>query len=625
MITFFKNSYENLDAHYVPIETALSRIYQGKSKAQIDKIRDYISKGNNVDSLKKQLPSVVFGGECRQEIEKEYTSGAKKGQKYLTKRVDESVSEHSGFFVLDFDKVDPQQKKQQLKNDPYIYAAWVSPSGNGVKALVKCPKSIINHPKYYDSFLNRYPELDSTSRNIARLCFESYDPEIYINRNSKVWDKTFTKDNKKTNDQARTENRNNKIVSVAVGMVRSSLDGEKHDTLLKAAKLLGGYVAIGRIDEAYAIQVLEEEISAKGIKDMSNARKTIQDGIEYGKRQPIHETKKIEKAQQFLKREDGEYDFIADDKEMDDYEKALLEGTLEMGLPLYIDSLDTHWMAKKNHLVFMGGVDNIGKSFNAWYAAVLVAMNHGWKFVVYSAENSDSMVRKKLKEFYIGKPLKEMTAKQQELAADFVKTHFKIMTSKKSYNWEEIILRAEILFDEGWEYDCFIVDPYNSMDFSADIGTHIHNLKSLNLIRVFKENYASVWVCDHAVSQAARNTDNDGYVKVPWKASLDGGQLKANKTDDFIMLHRLINHPTDWMITEWHVMKIKDTETGGKPTRKDEPVKMSMNRNMCGFTCDYKDPVQIYWQNKKINDQGIQEIMPLSPNEDFDNDSNVPF
>lgn len=615
MITIFKNSYENLDTHYINVSTALKRIKEGSSKDAIEKIRTLTKEGKSVDSLKKKLPSVVFGGECREEIEKEYATGQKKGQKYKTKRVDESVTQHSGFFVLDFDKVDAEQKKSQLKRDPYIYAAWISPRGNGVKALVRCPKSIINHPKYYDSFLNRYPELDSTSRNIARLCFESYDPDIYINQQSSVWDKTFNKDAKKTNDTVRKENRNNKIISVAVGMVRSAVDGEKHNTLLKASKLLGGYIAIGRIDESHAIQVLEEEIAAKDIKDMSGARKAIKDGIDYGKRQPIHETKKIEKAQEFLKKKDGEYDFIADEEEMDAYEEALLNGTLEMGLPLYIDSLDNHWMAKKNHLVFMGGVDNIGKSFNAWYAAVLVAMNHGWKFVVYSAENSDSMVRKKLKEFYIGEPLKEMNPKQQELAAKFVKEHFKIMTSKKSYNWEDIMLRAEILFDEGWEYDCFIVDPYNSMDFSADIGTHIHNLKSLNLIRVFKENYASVWVCDHAVSAAARNTDNDGYVKVPWKASLDGGQLKANKTDDFIMLHRLVNHPEKWMITEWHVMKIKDTETGGKPTKKDEPVEMSMNRNMCGFTCDYKDPVAVYWQNKRISDEGVQEVMPLKKDE----------
>lgn len=622
MITFFKNGYELLDAHYVQVFTALNRIKDGASKKLINEIREIVSEGKDAGKKKMYLPSVVFSGKCEKEIEKEYQTGVKKGKKYLSKRENESVTEHSGFFVLDFDKVDPEKKKLQLKNDPYIFSAWVSPSGNGVKALVRCPKSIEKHSLYYDSFIKRYPELDTTSRNICRLCFESYDPDIYINRESKVWDKTFTKEIKKTNDEYRRDNRNNQIVSVAVGMVRSSIDGEKHDILLKASKLLGGYVAIGRIDEGYAEQVLTEEIQAKGIKDINGAIKTIKDGIDYGKRQPIHETKKIEKAQTFLKRDDGEYDFIASDSEMDDYEKALIEGTLEMGLPLYISKLDDHWMIKKNQLVFFGGIDNIGKSFNAWYVAVLSAMHHGWKFLIYSSENRDSMVRKKLKEFYIGKPLTEMNQKQRDVSSEFVRKHFKIMTSKKIYTWDEILMRAEIVFDEGWEYDSFLVDPYNSITMSADVSGHFHNLTSLNSIRVFKENYCSVWICDHVNTTAAREKDNDGFVKVPWKSALDGGQLKPNKTDDFIMLHRLVNHPTDWMFTEWHVMKIKDIESGGRPTMKDDPIRMKMNKNMCGFTIDNIDPVQVYWEDKRITDMGTQSIMPLSPNGDFEA---VPF
>tara|TARA_S200002703_G_scaffold31244_1_gene27233 strand:+ start:6775 stop:8640 length:1866 start_codon:yes stop_codon:yes gene_type:complete len=621
MITVFKNGYELLDAHYVDVNVALSRIKDGASKDIVEKIRKSEDDSEKA-MLKISLPSFVFAGECRKEIEKTYKTGKNKGKKYFSKREDESVSEHSGFFVLDFDKIDIEKKMAQLKADPYIYSAWVSPSGNGIKALVRCPKDISKHSLYYNSFIKRYPELDSTSRNICRLCFESYDPNIWV-KNSSVWDKTFTKEHKKSNDIQRRENRNNKIISTAVGMVRASVDGDKHNTLLKASKLLGGYVAIGRVDESHARQVLLEEVKAKGIKDEAGAEKTIDDGIEYGKTQPIHETKKIEKSQTFLKREDGSYDFIADSSEMDDYEKSLLEGTLEMGLPSYVDILDTHWMIKKNHLVAFGGIDNIGKSFNAWYIAVISAMHHDWKFLVYSAENKDASVRKKLKEFYIGKPINEMTPKELEISQKFFDEHFKIMTSKKFYTWDDLLMRAEIVFDEGWEYDCVIIDPYNAMDIPTEQSGHIHNVKTLNTLRVFKENYCSVWFCDHAVSSAARDKDNDGFVKVPWKASLDGGQIKANKVDDFIMLHRLTNHPTDWMYTEWHIMKIKDVETGGKPTPKDDPVRMRMNENMCGFKFnDYLDPVRSYWANKRVTDAGVQESMPLSPNEDFDN---VPF
>jgi len=54
--------------------------------------------------------------------------------------------------------------------------------------------------------------------------------------------------------------RGSQIISTAVGMVRSSYDGVKHETLLKAAKLLGGYIHTGRVSEEDAVRVLTEEI-----------------------------------------------------------------------------------------------------------------------------------------------------------------------------------------------------------------------------------------------------------------------------------------------------------------------------------------------------------------------------
>ena len=93
------------------------------------------------------------------------------------------------FIVLDFDHVDVEATKRALATDDFIHSCWTSPSGNGVKALVK----ITNPERHRDHFraLIKYferthgLELDESGINESRACFESYDPDIIIKDESK--------------------------------------------------------------------------------------------------------------------------------------------------------------------------------------------------------------------------------------------------------------------------------------------------------------------------------------------------------------------------------------------------------------------------------------------------------
>lgn len=594
-VTIFKNFEDKTNPHYTSIQEIFKRIRKGKSKKQIDLIRSKVMTGEDYDLDKKALPFVVFAAAETKEVLVE-----KEGKKaYPSHRLDASVTKHSGLFVIDFDKIDVDQKIQQLKKDPYIYACWIGPSGNGVKGLVKCPPSIENHNLYYTAFLDRYPELDPTSRNIARGTFESYDENLWVNPDSLVWDKQLTEEQHKKKKDSQKNRRSVTVLAKAVAMVRASYDGNKHESLRDAAVLLGGYIAAGRVKEDEAITLLTEEIKMKNPKDLAGAKKTITDGISHGKTRPLHETKKMEKAQEFLRREDGSYDFIADNYQMDEYEQAVINGTLQFGLPTGINELNTYWMFKRHHLVWFAGLDNVGKSFFVWYLAVLAAMFHGWKFLVFSSENEDGQLRKKLKEFYIGKSIKIMTKEELSMAKEFVDKHFMIMASTEMHNVDEMLIKAEIVYDEGFEYDCFIAEPYNSIEPMKDMDSHRNNLHNLNKMRVFKHEYASLWVCDHVHSDAARTKDKDDYVKVPYKSQVEGGQIKANKVDDFLMLHRLANHPDEKFNTQIHVQKIRDKETGGDHTDKDHPVIAQINNGYCGYSSYGIDPVVEYWKNKR--------------------------
>ena len=71
-----------------------------------------------------------------------------------------------------------------------MFSVFVSPSGNGLKVLVRIPPEPENHTKYFNSLKSEFNSeyFDTTSKNLSRVCYESYDPLIYFNPNSLLWD-----------------------------------------------------------------------------------------------------------------------------------------------------------------------------------------------------------------------------------------------------------------------------------------------------------------------------------------------------------------------------------------------------------------------------------------------------
>mgnify|MGYP000737115360 CR=1 FL=1 len=49
-------------------------------------------------------------------------------------------------------------EKERLSKDRYVYSVFVSPSGNGLKALVKIPKEPENHKLYFISLEKYFKE-----------------------------------------------------------------------------------------------------------------------------------------------------------------------------------------------------------------------------------------------------------------------------------------------------------------------------------------------------------------------------------------------------------------------------------------------------------------------------------
>jgi len=205
-VTIFQNIRDTDTPFFRDVHRILERIKEGATKELVKKIRAEKRKPER-NEMKKQLPAICFSGT-------------------FNKRADTAIVSHSGIICLDFDGYTKQkellQDKENLSKNKYVFSVFISPSGNGLKVLVKIPADSENHTNYFNS-LERYfnsPYFDKTSKNVSRVCYESYDPLIHVNENSSIWDvieePEYTEVNKNKDIATIPITDENKIVDILV-------------------------------------------------------------------------------------------------------------------------------------------------------------------------------------------------------------------------------------------------------------------------------------------------------------------------------------------------------------------------------------------------------------------------
>jgi len=171
-ITVYKNFWD-ANPKYVDIDYTLDKIRDGALKSQIDAIRSETDKEKK-RSLKNSLPCILFSGK-------------------FSERKDAAIIEHSGVICLDFDKFKDRETlmsfKEELKKDRFVMSVFESPSSDGLKVLVKTTKEASNHRGHFRALKRHFnhPNWDNSCINESRICFMSYDPDIYINRHPKTF------------------------------------------------------------------------------------------------------------------------------------------------------------------------------------------------------------------------------------------------------------------------------------------------------------------------------------------------------------------------------------------------------------------------------------------------------
>lgn len=121
--------------------------------------------------------------------------------------------------------------------------------------------------------------------NPTDLRFVSYDADPYTNESATVMAGTYTPKPPRPRpfNYSRYEGQ---LLPRLVRFAQSAGEGQRHSTLLRAAKLAGGFVAMGRMDEQTAVYALETVASEWPM--FSKSQKTIRDGIRHGLAKPIY-------------------------------------------------------------------------------------------------------------------------------------------------------------------------------------------------------------------------------------------------------------------------------------------------------------------------------------------------
>lgn len=162
----------------------IANIRAGRWRPQVEEIRakDRESKAGGLDpeeakrikgaagALKKRLPGILWSGA-------------------FTQRNADSCTAHSGLLVADLDDVpadDVSRVRAAMTADPNVFCLFTSPSGTGLKIVFRVPANKIQHPGSYRAVERRVHELtglaiDTSGKDLARLCFVSYDPAAYLN------------------------------------------------------------------------------------------------------------------------------------------------------------------------------------------------------------------------------------------------------------------------------------------------------------------------------------------------------------------------------------------------------------------------------------------------------------
>jgi hypothetical protein len=216
-------------------------------------------------------------------------------------RTYENITSFTGIMVLDFDKITNavEFKHYLFETYPFIFAAWLSSSGKGVRAFVHIPiaESVDEFKQYFwglaHEIMFNYNGFDTAPQNCVLPLFISYDPDALVRPISEQWTFKRPKSVEVPKIQPIRFRSNNHYEKWSIDNFRKSIDkitDNGHPQLRAAAFVLGGRVGAGYISEYTAINEANNIITTNSYlaKGYEGYKRTAKEMILKGEHSPLY-------------------------------------------------------------------------------------------------------------------------------------------------------------------------------------------------------------------------------------------------------------------------------------------------------------------------------------------------
>ena len=263
----------------IQLREALGSVRDGKYKDLISGARTALMLGNDDEyaRIKKTLPSFCYHGVFKGRV------------------ANDNFIASSSLFHIDVDKLDHVKLTETLatlKADPHTVFAYVSPSEEGIKAAFRVDAGKIKSDEDFkkaftaiESYLAvKGITIDPACKDIRRISFVSYDPNLFYNKNPQVFELN-TQIASVTSEFEALPDLSEDYSEITVGgdvqyttltpeedsqaclerleqILAKALPGDRHSARLRVGMLAGGFIASGRLDEAEAMATLRRASDA---------------------------------------------------------------------------------------------------------------------------------------------------------------------------------------------------------------------------------------------------------------------------------------------------------------------------------------------------------------------------
>lgn len=532
-ITVFENVVSK-KPFFITLDESFKRVREGASRTLIEQIRPIAQKTDR-DKIKAKLPCILYSG-------------------IFSGRNDSNLKTHSGYVILDFDHIpNLSELKKTIFNEPFILACWISPSGDGLKAVARI-KYPSKHRLQYKALLKHFEPFevspDEKNANEARVCYESYDPDILVKDECEEFDKILSEREKTEYREITVPETNEEVVYKKLKKWIENrgelfVDGNRNTFLMKLASACNR-TGIGEIstvaflsadyirDSGFSVKELQQVVS-KVYKNYSSQHNTAgfekKEGIEIVNEKTFDATVEVK-------------DLIRYKDVFENQEERIRNGESK-GETTHFKILDRHFRWERRATTVMHGYGNHGKSAMLLQLMLLKSMYKGWKWVIFNPENAPAdRFYQEISEMYLGEIFDKNnprlpSAEERFSAMQFVDQHFFYIYPETENPTPDYILKRFMETIIKHNVDGVVIDPFNQLihdrgRFARD-DQYLEGF--LNTTTRFAQNHDVVFVIVAHPNKPQKANSENKYDE-PTVFDINGGAMWNNKTNNILCFNR---------------------------------------------------------------------------------------